>query len=240
MAPDWGAVSMHDGRGMRPPSTDLTLLPAVVKLSGGLRTVAVAAGVDASNLSKFLRGGGGLSGEKQSLLEAALGRPGGQADPTRVVVLRATRANEDLVDALRWHVPGGARVARAAWSAVTKERLKKFFRANLTPEIYAVSDGRARVLVLLPAGPMMPPDLFPREFPELRWWENDPDRAVLDLGDPVPWAKGEIGVIDFDDAWPGKGYHPSMEDVVQEIRRLGISPAEAIRLLNLGRLRTRA
>jgi len=221
---------------MNVASSEIAALAAVVRLSGGIRSVAVRADVDPSNLTRFLSGGGGLSEERQLRLEAVLGRKGGQTDATRVLRLQAKRAQNDVEMALRWLFPYGGRVARAAWSAMTRGRILKFVRADLTPEVYAVTDGTARCVIIFPAGPMMPRSLF-TTFPSLRWWEDDPDRAVLDLYDPVPWIDGTLDVPSFNAAWPGQGYDPTADDLLQEVRTLGISFAEAIRRIYRGQPR---
>jgi hypothetical protein len=212
-------------------------LSAVVRLSGGVRAVARIAGVDASNLSRSLTGRGGLSQEKLERIISVLGRLDGQADRSRVVVLNAKRANEDVACALRWFFPGGAQVARAAWSAMTVARIRKFLRGGLAPEIYALSDGQARIALLFPAGPMLPRELFPECFPTLRWWEDSLDRAILDIEDPIPWASGTITPPEFDAAWPGRGYNPTVNDLLAEVHNLRISYAEAIRRIHRGAAR---
>jgi hypothetical protein len=100
------------------------------------------------------------------------------------------------------------------------------------PGVYAAADGEARAVVLFAAGPALPRALFPEAFPDLRWWADDPERAVLGFADPVPWARGEVSVPEFDAAWPGAGYDPTVDDVLRTIQGLGIGYAEAIRRLH--------
>jgi hypothetical protein len=87
---------------------------------------------------------------------------------------------------------------------------------------------------MLPAGMTLPRELFPSRCPDLLWADGNPDTAVLNLTDPVPWVSGTVSVDEFTAAWPGQGYEPSAEDVVEEIRRLRLGFAEAIRRLHRG------
>ena len=211
---------------------DLDCLAGAIALAGGNRAVSAAADINSGNLSRYLRTGTGLSDDRLVRLQAVLGRPGGEADPTRVLTLRAKRADDTLVNGLMWHFPSGARVARAAWSAMTLARVAKFLRIDLAPEIYAITDGNARCVLLLPAGPLLPRQLFPEKFPALRWWEDDQDRAVLEIADPIAWAKGEVDPPTFDEAWPGQTYNPSLDEMLAEIRKLRLSYAEVVRLIH--------
>ena len=80
-----------------PPSAAPSPLAAAVRLAGGLRPVAAAAGVDPSNLSRFLRDGGGVSEEGVARVEAALLGAGAP----RVRLLRPRCADAELVAALQ-------------------------------------------------------------------------------------------------------------------------------------------
>ncbi|WP_157033811.1 hypothetical protein [Belnapia moabensis] len=215
---------------MRQQSADFDRLAAAVWTAGGVRAVATQAGIDPGNLSRYLRGKGGLSSERLAVLQSSLGRLGGQPD-ARVLVLRANRADDVLARALNWHLPDGGRIARATWIASAQARLMELSKAQLR-EIYAATDGRARLLIMLAPGAFIPRQPFPDLFPDLRWWKDDIDMAVLDVADPVRWMLGTIDPAEFDAAWPGQGYEPTAEDVIVEIRRLRLGFAEAIRRLH--------
>jgi hypothetical protein len=165
---------------------------------------------------------------------AVLGRPADQPDRSRVISLRAEKPDAGVLEALRWFFPKGGTVARAAWSAITLVRLKKFLRGSLAPELYAITDGSARAVLQFPAGPMLPRSLYLTEWPKLRWWEDDAARAVLDIDDPVRWAQGMVTSAEFDAAWPGGGYDPTAQNVLDAIQDLGISYGEAMRRLYRG------
>jgi hypothetical protein len=216
------------------PSDTISQLRAVVRLAGGVRLIARAAAIDPSNLSRCLNGGGGLSLEKVARVAAVLGRPDDRPDRSRVISLKAERPDTGVLEAVKWFFPKGGTVARAAWSAITLARLRKFLHGSLAPELYAITDGAARVVLQFPAGPLLPRGLYPTEMPKLQWWEGDATRAVLDIDDPVRWAQGVINPAEFDAAWPGGGYDPTERDVVDAIRDLGISYGEAIRRLYRG------
>lgn len=215
----------------RPPL--LIQLDGAVVVRGGVRAAAAAADLDASNLSKFLRYGGGLSEASLHRLEAALGRPGGRVDPAHVLVLRPRKVNHQLGHALSWYLPNGGDVARATWSGFSWERVRKTFKFDLAPEVYAIRYGsEARLLILPPAGLMLPRGLFEPLCPGLRWYGGEPERADLSFDDPLPWTTGNLDVETFDQAWPGQDFDPTLDDVVREIRRLGLSYKEVIRRLH--------
>lgn len=210
---------------------DLDALAAAVRTAGGVRAVAIQAGLDPGNLSRYLRNGSGLALARIAALWAALGRPDGQADAARVLTLQA-KTVEELLRALRWHLPNGGQLARMAWTTITRQRVVAALGKTSLPEILAATDRNARLIALLPVGTTLPTSLLATLCPTLRWWRDDPDAAVLDPTDPVPWITGIVDPCTFIEAWPGAGFVPNAEDVIAEIQRLRIGYAEAIRRLH--------
>lgn len=214
---------------------DVDGLSAAIRLQGGVRAVARLAAVDASNLGRFIGGrAGGLSDDAVMRVLAAVGRPGGHADATRVLNLRAITPDHVVIEAFGWLFPQGSRVAWAAWNAMALVRLRRSLRSKVVPTLYAVTDGTARAILLLPPGVRLPNTLYPERLPELRWWNDDADRAVLDIGDSGLWSAGQLTPAEFDAAWPGSGYDPTIDDLVETVRDLGISYGEAIRRIHRG------
>lgn len=209
---------------------DREALAAAVRTAGGIRAVASRAGLDPGNLSRYLRGHGGLATTRIATLWETLGRPAGKAD-ARVLLLNAKDVH-DCFQALRWHLPSGGQLARMAWTAITRQRVVSALGKTSTPEILAATDKLVRLIVLLPVATTLPSDLLTTLCPNLKWWNDDPEAAVLDPLDPVPWVTGIVDPYAFDEAWPGKGFTPAAEDVITEIQRLRIGYAEAIRRLH--------
>ena len=208
-------------------------MEGAIVVAGGVRAVARLAQVDPSNLSKFLKYGAGLSSDSFDRLERCLGKIDGVIDSTKVIVLRPTRINQHLADALRWYFPDGAEVARASWSGMGWERIKKMVSLDLAPEVYGIRclpDKRA--LVLPPAGLMFPRDLFAEANPKLCWRGGEPERADMQFENATPWIKGEIDIATFDEAWPGLYFDPGPDELLEEVRRLKLSWSEAIRRIN--------
>jgi hypothetical protein len=54
------------------------------------------------------------------------------------------------------------------------------------------------------------------------------------MGTGLRWAQGVVTPAEFDAAWPGGGYDPTAQDVVDAIQHPGISSGEAIRHLYRG------
>lgn len=209
---------------------DPARLGPLVRLAGGVRPVARAADVDPGNLSRYLAGAGGLSAAATGRVAAALGLANGASDAQRVYWFAPKAPSPDLGAALAVFFPEGAEVARAEWTGPTLVRLRKLLALDLTPELYAATDGRVRAVLALPAGLTLPRELYPG----LRWWAGDRRNAILDLEEPERWVRGDLDVDAFDAAWPGGGYAPSDADVLSAIRRLGLSNGEAIRRLRRG------
>lgn len=209
------------------PRPDPARLGPLVRLAGGVRPVARAAGVDPGNLSRYLASGSGLSATAAGRVLAALGLADGQPPDDQVLRFAPGAPSPELGGALAVLFPAGAEVARAEWSGPTLVRLRKLLALDLTPEFYALTDGRTRVVLTLPAGLTLPKELYPG----LRWWGSNRRNAVLDLEHPERWLRGEIDADEFDAAWPGGGYSPTDADVLAAIRRMGLSNGEAIRRL---------
>lgn len=213
------------------PYATLGELAALIPLAGGIRTVAKAAGVDPANLSRYVRGQGGLSVNAALRVEAALGRPGGRPDPARVVQLTADRINADVEAALRWFFPDGAEVAYVVWGHRAHVALRKVLRGNIAPDVAALRAEGTRCVLRCASGHGVS-SVLPAALPNLRWAGGTEVKSILNLADPIPWALGQVDSAAFDAAWPGLGYQPSAEELLTEVRNLGLTYAEAIRILH--------
>ena len=117
---------------MREDTTSLRpAIEGAIHIFGGIRVAAAAADIDPSNLSKYVRHGIGISHDGLRRLERALGRPDGQVDPSRVLVLRPKKLNVHLANALSWYFPDGAEIARASWSGFGWEHVIKVLKVDL-------------------------------------------------------------------------------------------------------------
>ena len=209
----------------------LAQLGSAVKLAGGVRAVASRAGLDPSNTSKFLRTARGLSSENVRRLEAVLGKPNCQDLTKPVVNIKVGAVNDDLARALAWYMPDGAWVARASWSGLMSENVRKLVSLNLTPEIYALKDDQgSRLIVTLAAGLIIPASFFHSESPKLRWHNDDRQHAVLNTDERLQeWIDGKVSAVAFDDDWPTHDLDITSDDLINHIRRLNITWREAAR-----------
>ena len=206
-----------------------------VRLGGGIRAVAAKAEIDPSNMSRFLKSGRGLSLESVRLLEAALGRPGGQARPSSVVVVKSSSVGGELARGLAWYLPEGGEVARAAWSGLRSNNFRKFIKGvigRFVPEVYAIRDEcGTRLILVLATGLVLPESYFSASAgPGLRWFHTDRQHAVLNLGnDPEIWLNGGVTPERFDASWPTTGSVKTADDVIALIKRMDITFEEAVR-----------
>lgn len=209
----------------------LAQLGSAVRIAGGVRAVASKAGLDPSNLSKFLRTARGLGSDSVRQLETALGRPGGQVGKDQVVRMHADRTDDNLARALSWYLPEGAVMARASWTGLITENLKKLLSFRFLPEVYAFKDDFGCRLVLnLPTGLIIPEDFVSKDTSKLRWFGDDRQHAVLDLDDGTEqWLTGEVTPAIFDMAWPTRDHIKTAEDLLEHVHRLDITWSEAIR-----------
>lgn len=209
----------------------LAQLGSAVRIAGGVRAVASKAGLDPSNLSKFLRTARGLGSDSVRQLETALGRPGGQVGKDQVVRIHADRTDDNLARALSWYLPEGAVMARASWTGLITENLKKLLSFRFLPEVYAFKDDFGCRLVLnLPSGLIIPEDFVSTDTSRLRWFGDDRQHAVLDLDEGTEqWLTGEVTPAIFDMAWPTRDHIKTAEDLLEHVHRLDITWSEAIR-----------
>lgn len=209
----------------------LAQLGSAVRIAGGVRAVASKAGLDPSNLSKFLRTARGLGSNSVRQLETALGRPGGQVGKDQVVRIHADRTDDNLARALSWYLPEGAVMARASWTGLITENLKKLLSFRFLPEVYAFKDDFGCRLVLnLPSGLIIPEDFVSTDTSRLRWFGDDRQHAVLDLDEGTEqWLTGEVTPAIFDMAWPTRDHIKTAEDLLEHVHRLDITWSEAIR-----------
>ncbi len=207
-------------------------LSAAISHSGGLSRVAGKAQVDVSNLAKFLKAGTSLSEQKLAKVQAVLGRPGGQVDPYEVVFLTPKAADRTLGLALEFYMPEGATLAHADRTGEVFARFKKLLTVDLTPEIYAARDNAgARIVILLPSGLNLPRDLWSGSSAMFTWESATFNEAVLDIADPRPWLSQELTAKAFDAAWPSSEVNFTSQDLLDTVKRLGLSYEVAIRRL---------
>lgn len=209
----------------------LAQLGSAVRIAGGVRAVASKAELDPSNVSKFLRTARGLGSDSVRRLETALGRPGGQVGRDHVVRIHADRMDDNLARALSWYLPEGAVMARASWTGLVTENLKKLLSFRFLPEIYGFKDELGCRLVLsLPSGLILPEDFATTDTSRLKWFGDDRQHAVLDLDDGAEqWLRGEVTPAIFDMAWPTRDHIKTAEDLLEHVNRLDITWSEAIR-----------
>lgn len=199
-------------------------LGAAVAATGGIRAVARRTGLDPSNVSRWLRTSRGLAPAAIGRVFAALGRPGGVTAKDRVVAL--SHHDPDIVRAaLHWYMPAGCEVVRGEWTNIALRRAAAVLGPAIPPTIHAGrSSADSRIVVI------MPPGLSPGTSDLIRWWRGDSAIAVLNWQAPEAWIRGTVSVAEFDESWPGHdSYDPGQDELITEIRRLGLSYKEAIR-----------
>lgn len=225
--PNVGAAAT---RGPAPDALDRGVLRNMITLNGGLRRTAARAGLGPGNLSRFLGGGGGVSGAALERLLEALGLPGGAIDRTVVHRWHPQRpmTAAALDDALLGYFAEG--VAEIAAIKPGESLLDRAARHRIAwPNSYAISDGRLHAILRLPHGGRPPVE----EMRSLRWLGRHERAAVVRVADPAAWFDGDAGptVTAFGAAWPALVLEPTDDELLSVIRRLGLSNAAVLDLI---------
>lgn len=196
---------------------------------GGIRQVAISAGVDRGNLSKWLKGNPTLSEENVGRVLRAVGLPNGNpmSGIVHVWKRRVIDAKEDMSAAFDLFFPNGFEIASAPWS---KPGLKNMHRAALpmvyTNNVFAITDGEVRAIFRLPSTLALYEDHFGKNG---SWKLSSRKEATLDINeDDDDWATGVPSMEKFDAAWYDEKAPSTLRDLNEERLRLGLSVEDAI------------
>lgn len=198
-------------------------------LLGRPKAVALAAGIDDANLSKWLRGIPALSEAKVGRILRALGLPNLNPDCSRVHTWRIKSppkghmANLDLPEALKLYCPNGGKIAKAPWETKATAR-----RQLSTPDgVYAITDGSFRAVLRLAPGLSLQPTHV--QFP-LAWRDGTEAKSVLNISDLQDlWTEGTPTIEEFDRVWNDRTAPSTMADVIAAIAEADIPYREAVR-----------
>lgn len=197
-------------------------LRAACAFQGGIKGVAHRAQIHDSNLSRWFRGGKTVSDEAAIRLFKAMGLPDGKPQRKKVFEWNINWMRDDFSKGIELYFPKGGQVARASWSrwgseAIMKQlTLSRFGKGDNPPEIYAISDDKARaVLRRTPGLPISLSD-FGKNF---IWRGGDIKSAILGISNrDVVWTDGGVSVQCFDEAWRTK--FTSAEEIYQYLCKL--------------------
>ncbi len=204
-------------------------LRGACRFYGGIKSIALTAGVSNSSLSRWLRGQPTLSEEKIYSVLKALDIPKGSPPSDKVLEWRYTIHWDDLKDALRLYFPEGGEVARAGWSYPGFSNMGKHLslasiRKTKPREIYLLKDEHIRALVRLPPGILMAPEDMGKNF---KWRNGRIAKSAFDMGkDKKLWLNGPVSLETFDKGWNSK--YVSWYDVFRYANKNNITSSETL------------
>lgn len=199
---------------------------------GGIKSVAMMANVNNSNLGGWLKGKRNtLSTENVASVLMSLGLPHGTPDCSRVHEWRLGAQWPNFSKAIKLYFPKGGRVVHAPWSVFGfKSAIRSLSFAQLGvgggyQEVYALTDGEMRAVIRRP-----PSCVFPsiKEFgSKFSWSGGDIDAAEIDVGaHPETWLRGPVEKDVFDSAFSKKEY--DWESAIEMARDRGLSVTQFI------------
>ena len=124
-------------------------------------------------------------------------------------------------------------MCRAMW--VTQGvSLKDSFSVNAVDTLYALTDGNVRAILRMPRSL----NLQKENIKGFVTWKNDtPEDSELDISEEdEAWATGIPTVAEFDRAWSGQSRSVTSKDVLDAIRKKGITNEQAIKAINAVRI----
>jgi len=201
-------------------------LKKACKLYGGIRAVSRAAGVGASNLSQWFKGGSTLSTEKVAHVLNAMGLPNGTPDQSIVHDWRMKWSPFDKErEIFQLYFPNGAEVAMTPW---WQDVGFNFIRASIVslasdPEVVQfLYDGQTRAIC---RNAPIPVRFEVRE--PFKWRGGDEKKAIInpEIGMNI-WLGQTPTITQFDALWSSsledkKEDLQSWDLVVQEAQELG-------------------
>lgn len=179
------------------------------QLLGGQTAVADIAGIEKSNLGKWLTGKPTLSSANVEILLETLGLPNGKPADNRVHCWNVKGSFlENLTNTLSLFFPDGAKMARAPW-VNQKQNMNAAFRD--LPPLYAITDGKIRAILRTPPQIL----LEDKDVSPLVHWKAGQDDSVIGIDRypfPKQWTSGVPDIDQFDKAWSsGKSVNKVIE-----------------------------
>ncbi|UTW51925.1 hypothetical protein KFF05_00530 [bacterium SCSIO 12827] len=198
---------------------------------GRPKTVAINAGVDISNFSKWLRGNATLSEPNVGLVLKSIGLPNFEPDLSRVHIWHITTVpmtgitSVNVAAAFSLYMPQGGQIARAP--------LGKKGVSNLNPlqaeAVYALTDGRFRAVLRLVPGVQLQASQIKAP---IKWRGGTEVKSHLNLSEPVaPWSEGTPTIDEFDRLWSDHTPPATVDDIRAAARKVGISYADVVDLI---------
>lgn len=214
---------------------DFQALREACNFYGGIRAVALKAGIQNSNLSRWLKGEKTLSNESVLKFLAAIDLPEGKADTSKVLDWSIDWIREkSLSKGIDLYFPKGKiELARAPWSkwgldalfkqAMSLGRVSK----ELPPEIYAMKQGEVRVILRRTPGVPLPRSEFGTR---VKWKEGSLEASSLNISMlDLPWMDGGLLPDEFDRVWEGR--NATINDIVAYIENSQVDAQEVLNLL---------
>ncbi|MEG3620048.1 hypothetical protein V5T82_16405 [Magnetovibrio sp. PR-2] len=204
-------------------------LKVACKFFGGQKSVTDQAGIDNSNLGKWLNGKPTLSEKNVDAFLEALGLPSGLPDESHVHIWRVTTVTfKNYVPALKLYFPNGAQIAGAPWSQFGFQNpAKMFLPSKYNDNVFALTDGTVRAIIRLPRSILLQNENIGSL---VTWRDGKRGKSVLDITeDDQAWVNGVPSLAEFDAAWRSTSTTLTAQDVLDVIKREGISFEEAIR-----------
>ncbi|OEJ63869.1 hypothetical protein [Magnetovibrio blakemorei] len=214
---------------------ELQALRQACDFYGGIRAVALKAGIQNSNLSRWLKGEKTLSNQSVIKFLAAIDIPEGKVDTSKVLEWSINWIiDKKLSKGIELYFPEGEiELARAPWSRWGLDALLKQAMSlgrvskDLPPEIYAMKQEEVRVV--LRRTPGVPLTL--KEFGgRVKWKEGSLEASAINISMlDLPWIDGGLSPDEFDRVWEGK--NATMNDIVAYIENSQADTQEVLNLL---------
>lgn len=210
-------------------------LKDVCYLFGSQKAVAEAAGVDNSNLGKWLNGKPALSERNIASVLNALGLPNLSPEKNRVLSFflgsqPVLAKPVSTISLLKLYFPNGGQIAPAPWTPRTVDgSIKQWLVGSrkIRTVTYAITDGGVRAVLRHPI------DMFIYEKhikSHFAWRNGDWKSSLLNISDiQEQWVSGVPSVAEFDAVWNDRETPLTADDLLTAIRDERISYREAVR-----------
>ena len=202
------------------------------RLSGGVKAVALKAGVTQPALSHWLAGKPAISPANAERVMTILGLPGGEPRKNAVTVWDYAKPwgpQDEKNQGLRLYFAAGAEMVRAPWSRpdntladiALQEVISKTGRP---PEIYLLSGGGVRAVLKRPSRGLIYAEMMGDGF------TFRPGRCEVDItSEASAWLSGEIYTDMFDRAFGSQ--HRGLDEILELAISKGVGAEDLYRIV---------
>ena len=209
-------------------------LKAACDLFGGQKAVALATGIDKSNLGKWIQGGPTLSEQNVEAVLDYMGLPNGAPETSIVHVWEVYKVRDiDFTQALKPYFPDGGKIGKSAWAFpdLSFEISVDAFRNGIF--IYAMKSNHVRAILRHKLKYNDDHVTFLKSH--LEWRHGDEQTSQLRILEKIEkWTAGALTPLEFDYVWQDVGLSPETQRVITAFEAEGISPEEAVRRIQSG------